>query len=271
MNKTNIEYLDYTWNPIAMRCTPVSEGCANCWHLKRADMLKNNSLIPEYQKNIYAGLLDPELIESRLQDPLKVKKPSRIGVQFMGDLFHKNITRDMFEVIDQIFEVMTAVPQHTFVILTKRPEEMFRWYQLTSVMGGGDYLPNVWLGVTAENQEQADKRIPVLLQIPAAVRFVSVEPMLSGIDLSRLLSIRKSTGLSEWVKDGENNLIDWVICGGESGPGARPMHPDWVRSLRDQAVVAGVPFFMKQMSGRTASERNAIPEDLLIREYPNGK
>jgi len=169
---------------------------------------------------------------------------------------------------------MYVSPEHTFMVLTKRPERMKEYFNtrprdsmkqervlVIDEMGASNYsvslpLRNVWLGVTAENQEQADKRIPVLLQIPAAVRFVSVEPMLGPVDLTELpipyeicnrgFNFNALTDQDDEHFYNDHPKIDWVICGGESGPGARPMHPDWTRSLRDHCQAAGVPFFFKQ-------------------------
>lgn len=164
----------------------------------------------------------------RLDQPLRWKKPRRIFVVSMGDLFHEDVTDKQ---IDGIFERMThpmmGMDHHTYLILTKRPERILAGHQEHFAE-----WPNIWLGVTCENQQAADERIPILLQIPAAVRFVSCEPMLSEIDFSHL----PESGAE----------LDWVICGGESGPGARPMHPDWARSIRDYCQAAGVPFFFKQ-------------------------
>lgn len=246
-----------------------------------ANRLKNNLTLSREERLALGGEGQFILKERELCKPIKVKNPSIIGVQFMGDLFHHDVP-DSF--IDSVFAIMALRPDHTFLILTKRATRMKQyctgtsWQRLSKSAFdmGHEYLlgnfnvnqaleaceqifrlplPNVWLGVTAENQEQADKRIPILLQIPAAVRFVSVEPMLGPVDLRNLkydgdildamageyLSTDGSEAYVPW------NKLDWVICGGESGPRARPMHPDWVRSLRDQCVGAGVPFFFKQM------------------------
>jgi protein gp37 len=203
----------------------------------------------------------------------------------MGDLFHEDVPT-MF-IIDAL-SVMAETSRHTFLLLTKRPERMREimshetvandvWLQTLRGVNAEPSpwpLPNVWLGVTAENQEQADKRIPILLQIPAAVRFVSVEPMLGPVDLRAWLdghgaygpaAFCKHCGIIETTtesnheagdfdviceKCGSSNIyyaaIDWVICGGESGPCARPMHRDWARNLRDQCQAAGTRFFFKQ-------------------------
>ena len=257
MNKTGIEYLDYTWNPIAMRCTPISEGCANCWHLKTAHRMSMNCpSFPLKIREAYAGERGPVIIKERLNDPQKRKKLAQVGVQFMGDLFHDDVP---FPWVDDVFSVFNLCPHHTFIVLTKRPGRMLEWYNQVDILGwgAGDYNTNVWIGVTAENQERADERIPILLQIPAAVRFVSVEPMLGPVDISEYLrcqycgysiSDTKLHGDHRLCKEYivEPNVLDWAICGGETGPGARPMHPDWARSLSDQCQAAGVPFFFKQ-------------------------
>ena len=253
MNKTNIEYLSHSWNPLAMKCAPISEGCANCWHLSLAKRLAKNPMIPEDRQKAYAGG-EPVLIEKELDAPLKLKKPAIIGVQFMGDLFYEKVPG---EFITKVFYAMQQSPQHIFLVLTKRPKRMAEFLYKTPD------LPHIYLGVTCENQRTADERIPILLQIPAATRFISIEPMLSEINL-RLSDYAVSCG-SHSVR---HQFLRWAICGGESGPGARPMRLYWARSIRDQCQSAGVPFFMKQMSGRTVQERHAIPDDLLIREYP---
>jgi protein gp37 len=180
----------------------------------------------------------------------------------MGDLFHSDVPLWMkFEVMD----VALHAKQHTFLILTKRPENMkefFDWYYANAGRTT-EPIKNLWLGVTAENQRRADERIPILLRIPAAVRFVSVEPMLGPVDLTRIGGDWYGNGRINALKGLQNddtyvheyNLrwkakhcgeLDWVICGGETGPGARPMHPEWVRSLVLQCKNAGVPFFFKQ-------------------------
>jgi protein gp37 len=221
---------------------------------------------------------------SRLDQPLRWKKPRRIFVCSMGDLFHEDVKEEW---LAQIFDVMCSAttecgkrhkhepecwtgPPHTFMLLTKRPERM-KWameniWQLAEnfvhpdgplglTLEVGDWPPpQIWLGVTAENQEMADQRIPILLQTPAAKRFVSIEPCLSAMDLKRYLfgAMAKKVLLDAGgsLEGLPSHLIpppslDWVICGGESGPGARPMHPDWARDLRDQCQSAGVPFFFK--------------------------
>jgi protein gp37 len=187
----------------------------------------------------------------------------------MSDLFHEDVP-DIF--IINALAVMAEASQHIFLLLTKRPERMKEimthdtiaadvWLQTSTGVSASPLvwpLPNVWLGVTAENQEYVSKRVPVLLQIPAAARFVSVEPMLGPVDLESIqfdrntqMNILEGCGVSsraggQMIPNAFCEPLNWVICGGESGPGARPMHPDWVRDLRDQCQAAGVPFLFKQ-------------------------
>jgi protein gp37 len=256
MGISKIEWTERTWNPVT-GCTKISEGCQHCYAERMSKRLAGRC---GYDKDTpFRVTLHPD----KLDEPLRWKKPSKIFVCSMGDLFHKDV---YFKWIRSVFEVIGRCPQHTFLILTKRPEFMQviitalvkegdffsdNWHGLTEA---ADYFPNLWLGVTAENQQRADERIPILLQIPAAKRFVSVEPMLGAVDLRNLkydndildalageyLSTDGSEAYVPW------NKLDWSICGGETGPKARPMHPDWVRSLRDQCQEAGTPFFFKQ-------------------------
>lgn len=254
MNKTNIEYLTHTWNPIAMRCDPVSEGCKNCWHLALANRLSKNPLIPEDRQKAYAGG-KPVLVEKKINAPLKLKNPSIIGVQFMGDLFHKDISDWM---LDAVFERICydGISHHVFTVLTKRAERMLEYTSREYIASFINQSPNIVGMVTIENQKQADARIPLLLQTSFARRGISIEPMLSKIDL------KLTGGCHHCIKYGRQYHIthpceqcgyqggklpiDWVIVGGESGSGARPMHSDWVRSIRDQCQKAGVNFFFKQ-------------------------
>ncbi|MGI6129892.1 MAG: phage Gp37/Gp68 family protein [bacterium] len=233
---TQIEWADEVWNPVT-GCSPVSKGCEN---------------------------FRVTLHEDRLYEPLKWKKPRRI-VCSMGDLFHPDVPAGY---ITAIYDVMEHASQHTFIVLTKRPgriisvlyREEGRWHY-----GGGDFLPNVWHLVTAENQEMANKRIPELLMLREysagwRVLGVSVEPMLGPIALNAICAV--VDGFAQRVKtllDG----IDWVICGGETGPNARSMHPDWVRSLRDQCVEAGVPFFFKQWGEWLPDDQ--VKEPLIVK------
>ena len=191
-------------------------------------------------------------LETAIRVPMKRKKPTVYFVGSMTDIFHETVSD---AALDAIFWMMGLCSQHRFIVLTKRPERMREYLVSTDILEWSHFenpLPNVILGVTAENQEQADARIPVLLDTPAAARFVSIEPMLGLVDLTAVMGNRFgeiwNTLDTEWderaCKNG--NSLDWVICGGESGPGARPMHPDWARSIKGQCLRAGVPFFFKQ-------------------------
>lgn len=243
--KTKIEWATHTWNPVT-GCTPISEGCEHCYAARIAKRLAGRCGYPQ-DDPFRPGTFHA----NRLNDPLKIKKSSMIFVCSMGDLFHEDVSE---LIIDEILDVIAACPQHVFIMLTKRPQNIEqKLYASTPKcgcrhLGGGDYMPNVWLGVTAENQARAEERIPILLSIPAAVRFVSVEPMLGPVDLNRAGAIwADMNGSIRPEYQQPCRTIDWVICGGETGPGARPMHPDWARSLRDQCKSASVPFFFKSM------------------------
>jgi len=258
MNKTGIEYLTHTWNPIAMRCSPISEGCRSCWHIA---MCKRHSANPKLSPDIRTARAGgpPILLVDKLDEPKRLRKPAVIGVQFMGDLFHEAVSDDD---ISAVFLRMATFYTHTFMVLTKRPKRMREWI---INCGWEKSWPNIWLGVSVENQKRADERIPILLDTPAAVRFVSCEPILSEIDFSAYppfkTKYRSAVEVGK-VLSGEYG-IHWVIVGAESGPGARPMNPDWARSILTQCKQAGVSFFMKQMS-----KKAPIPRGLMIREWP---
>ena len=228
-DKSRIEWTDATWNPVT-GCTKVSAGCKNCYAER---------LFPR----VYPGrkFTDIQIHHDRLDQPLKWKKPRRVFVNSMSDLFHEDVP---FGFIDEVFMAMAASERHIFQILTKRPERMVDYFASFDDLTRRDVLVNVWLGVSVENQDTLRDRLPLLWQVPAAKKFISCEPLLDAIRC-------------RWSD------IDWVIVGGESGPKARPMDPEWARSIRDQCKEAGVPFFMKQMSGRAP-----IPDDLMIREWP---
>jgi protein gp37 len=280
-DNSKIEWTDASWNPI-VGCSIVSPGCTNCYAMRLAERISrmtegSTGLAGPYGeltkrvngKPVWTGAL--RLIEPRLSDPLRWKRPRMIFVNSMSDLFHEDCPDEW--ILDAL-TVMAIARQHTFQVLTKRAkrmrdfmsnpdllqEIMVNWWSFDGGMRGVDAwpLPNVWLGVSTEDQKRADERIPPLLETPAAVRFVSAEPLLGPLDLqSRFGTVLSQVGdviiddAGEWTfTDTEPPRIlrglDWVIAGGESGPNARPMHPDWARSLRDQCAVAGVPFFFKQ-------------------------
>jgi protein gp37 len=211
------------------------------------------------------------LNEEEIYIPFKWKTPRMVFVCSMGDLFHENVPHEWLK---WVFQVIYENQSNIFVILTKRPERMAKFFSLLAIGNMCSSFPNLWIGVTAENQKQANQRIPILLQIPAAKRFVSIEPMLGPVDLtwiqdSRIHAIdsldnNSITHNNEVIEKG----LDWVICGGESGPKARPMHPDWVRSIRDQCASANVPFFFKQWGEWLPSYDFGERLDELIVDFP---
>ena len=218
---TKIQWCDETWNPVT-GCTPISEGCKNCY-AKRM-----------FERKLWDYDFTPGTFhKDRMEIPLNWKKPRKIFVCSMGDLFHDAVKSRRHWSIFHMIERAGIVNGHTFIILTKRPQNMYDFF---------NFLPkhsnSYWLGVTAENQYQADERIPILLKIPAAVRFVSVEPMLEPVDLS------------PWLDE-----LDWVIAGPETGPGKRPCNSEWIEEIHKTCKDAGVPFFDKR-------------DDYLAREWP---
>ncbi len=254
---TKIEWTDATWNPVT-GCSVVSPGCTNCYAMKLAGgRLRNHPsrvglTEPSKAGPVWTG--EVRLNEEWLDQPLHWREPRRVFVCAHGDLFHEAVPDEW---IDGVFAVMALCPQHTFQVLTKRPERAKDYLSVgaTCIRVGIRHeaerlfgvdpgavtkpLPNVWLGVSVEDQARANGRIPLLLETPVAVRFVSAEPLLGPV------AIFDMDGPVD-VPDGVPSPIHWVIVGGESGPGARPMHPEWARGLRDQCQAVGVPFFFKQ-------------------------
>lgn len=277
---TKIEWTDATWNPIT-GCSVVSPGCTNCYamtlagtrlqhHPSRAGLTKMSKAGP-----VWTG--EVRFNEQWLDQPMRWKRPRMIFVCAHADLFHESVPDEW---IDKVFAVMALAEWHTFQVLTKRPERMRAYFdgrrrdfgRCSDVLGDLEHglsegrhdaavemldlfdimdkpQGNVWLGVSVEDQTRADERVPILLDTPAAVRWVSAEPLLGPV------------GIEQWLHDSDCRLssegvctcseprevgIDWVVAGGESGPGARPMHPDWARSLRDQCLAGLVPFHFKQ-------------------------
>lgn len=242
-NKTKIEWCDATWSPV-VGCSPVSRGCDNCCAARVVHRLASHPKIGQQ----YAGLVDNgrwvgkvRCFADKLSEPLRWRKPRRIFVCPMGDLFHEDVSIDY---IAAVFSVMAVCPQHTFVVLTKQPWHMLRvlrhWEDdgLTLRDGHGCCLPNVWLGVSVDDQKTADERLVYLRDTPAAKRVVSYEPAIGPWNPVRTYAGNMNINTLDWV--------DWVICGGESGPNARPLHPDWAFSVLDQCREAGVPFWFKQ-------------------------
>jgi protein gp37 len=285
-DKTRIEWADATVNAIN-GCSVTSPGCTNCYAMKLAGTrMKTHPSREGLTVETKAGPVwngEVRLHEPALLQPLSWSKPRRIFWNAHGDTFHDAVPDEW---IDRIFAVAALTPQHTHMILTKRSKRMREYFTKVRVCDGVcdsmsivwdvaqnmaiehglldryqptiRVLPNVWLGVSVEDQTRADERIPHLLATPAAVRFLSCEPLLGPVDLHRHDSDEARDWLTgHWfevdtapdgggIAQGTGAKIDWVIAGGESGPGARPMHPDWARSLRDQCAAAGVPFHFKQ-------------------------
>lgn len=273
---SKIEWTDATWNPVT-GCTKVSPGCANCYIERTPPFRIGHRKFDE--KGTTGVVLHPD----RLEQPLKWRKPRRVFVNSLSDLFHESISN---EYLDRIFAVMqlsdshrSRARNHTFQVLTKRPQRAHKYLSdpetsfrisaqickivvgFTPIRGSIDWSPcipwpldNLWLGVSVENQHFADERIPLLLQTPAAVRFISAEPLLGPVDLTDLPvpNVERPFRFNALERHDDEHFynrhaaLDWVIVGGESGPGARPMHPEWARSLRDQCQAAGVKFFFKQ-------------------------
>jgi len=305
---SKIEWTEHTWNVIT-GCTKVSTGCAHCY----AEGVANRF----WGDRPFSGV---QFHSDRLSIPLKRKKPTTYFVNSMSDLFHEKVTDDQ---LDQIFAVMALTPHHTYQILTKRPERMlkyFEWCERRHNSAGKPIsfcrvdaieeataqwshcweikkfpLPNVWLGVSVENQKAAGDRIPLLLQTPAAVRFLSCEPLLEEVDIKSPIvksAAHCGTGLFK-ITDRSylSSPIDWVIAGGESGSNARKCELDWLRSLRDQCQDANIALFVKQLGSnavdgskintfgdrpfktkdRKGGDISEFPVDLQIRQYPRGE
>ncbi len=314
-DKSKIEWTDATWNPVT-GCTKVSEGCRNCY-------IERTPVFRMHGRKFQHGTTGVQLHPGRLDQPLRWKAPRRIFVNSLSDLFHEDVPD---EFIAAVFGVMAACASHTFQILTKRPERMrtwFRWVEskrgdltVALVKKGGAWpkvdeysaesvlcaycardvlepvsrikwapwpLPNVWLGVSIEDQATADERIPLLLQTPAAKRFISAEPLLVPIDFRM-----GGSSVPDYAPHRPLPQIDWLIVGGESGPGSRPCNISWIRSIRDQCKAADVRCFIKQLGSNIApvciengsvKERlflkdrkgcdiDEFPEDLRLREFP---
>lgn len=343
MAETLIEWADRVWN-FLRGCSMVSPGCAHCYAMKQAHRFSGPGMA-------YEGLteLGPDgprwtgkirMVDEKLLEPLSVKRPQKWFVNSMSDLFHEDVP---FSFIDKAFAVMALCSQHTFQILTKRPERMREYFKdgprpmwsywianfllrngqpntaekigkgfdlQADIQAGPNFpLKNVWLGVSVENQKYADERIPILLQTPAAVRFVSYEPALGQIDITRW--VRRSESSIDYAQRvgygriGEKDPLDWIIVGGESGPGARPFNIQWAKDVIAQCKAAGVACFVKQLGTRIRPagswddfiDQNPIvgawtvriaehpatlatkdkkggdwdewPEDLKVREFPN--
>ncbi len=222
-----IEWTDETWNPVT-GCTRVSPGCDNCYMFALYPRLTAMG-VPGYGSSPDQVRLLPE----RLKAPLTWKRPRRVFVNSMSDVFHPRVP---FDFVYEIFSVMEEASRergHVFQVLTKRPGRAVGWWEEYGHYFPEGWPPNVWIGTSVESQKYAP-RLTVLSRLPAPIRFVSAEPLLEAVDLSY------------WLDSG---ALQWVIVGGESGHKARPMDLEWVRDLRDQSTRAGVAFFLKQLGG----------------------
>lgn len=312
---TSIQWTDATWNPI-VGCSIVSPGCTNCYAMKAAWRMSKNPATPQYHgtvdkvngKPVWNGTV--RLVESKLAEPLRRRKPTMWFVNSMSDLFHEDIPDEW---IDRVFAVMALCPQHIFQVLTKRSKRLRDYAtklhdephqetvkRMAAAMPPSPWpsfdeitipLPNVWCGVSAERQKEADERIPDLLATPAAVRFVSAEPLLERIDLVNLAlpgtrrTLDALTGLDSKGVAHFDHGLDQVIVGGESGPSARECDIANVRLIVRQCE-HDTYCFVKQLGAKVYSTDSAgkyrllfddkkggdmseWPEDLRVREYPN--
>jgi len=296
-DKSLIEWTDATWNP-TRGCSLKSAGCRNCYAMRFAyrfsgpgkpyeGLVRMTADGPKWTGKVVAA-------EDKLLEPLGWKRPRFVFVDSMSDLFHKSLPST---VIDDVFAVMAMCPQHTFQVLTKRPDRAKQWAylvrdgletarrvglraldltlqltasgQLPKRAGHGRIdrdgsavpwpLPNVWLGTSIETQDTADERLQPLLDTPAAVRFISAEPLIAQVDFA----------FRNWAYvERDDCRVDWIIVGGESGDGARPMRPDWARLIRDDCQVAGIPFFFKQWGDwARADQSESAPEHRVVIDH----
>jgi protein gp37 len=324
---TSIAWTDRTWNPVR-GCSRVSSGCTRCyaetvaarfsgpglayeglarWHVRGGPIAAEDTKLwaPGEREARWTGKI--RLVPEALDEPLRWRKPQRIFVNSMSDLFHEEVPD---EFIDRVFAVMAIAPRHTFQVLTKRPERMraylagrgrhegiaraafdlvqagrVRGWDWKSFRGGAEMpwpLPNVHLGVSVEDQAAADERIPLLLKTPAVVRFISAEPLLGRVDLHSIelpseynITVTTPGRISALTRDHEDRFysapaaLDWVIVGGESGPKARPTDVAWIRSIVEQCRAASVPCFVKQDSGPRPGNRGRLPDDVwAMKELP---
>jgi protein gp37 len=307
-DNTKIEWADSTLN-YANGCSLASPGCTNCYAMKQAHRFPVRQGLTQQSKGGMVWTSEVRMNDKALQQALAWKRGRKIFWNAHGDLFHENVTDAQ---IDRLFAVCALTPQHTHMILTKRSARMREYMRdrarITADHNGlaliamaaealghdvvpGELrsrwpLPNVWLGVSVEDQQRADERIPDLLATPAAVRFISAEPLLGPVDLTGWLWGRAepcpgcpkdmdcSCGMYPRHMLGEEPDLAWVIVGGESGHKARPMANEWAQSLVDQCQAAGVAAFVKQLSSggsRPIKDIEHFPVDLQVREFPHAR
>lgn len=243
---TKIAWTDETWNPVT-GCSKVSPGCDNCYAER---------IMRRFGHDWQSVQTHPK----RLGIPQGWKRARRIFVCSMGDLFHPRVP---WSFVTAVFDVMAESMWHTFQLLTKRPGRMAYFAEKVWPF---TWPSNVWAGTSVESEKYLP-RLDVLARVPAPVRFVSLEPLLSAVDLKPYFY---HCGCGQEPCQCKGSAIHWVVCGGESGLGARPMHTDWVRAVRDQCQAAGVPLFIKQDSGRKPGQQGRIPDALwALKECPN--
>ena len=234
---SKIEWTDATWNPVR-GCTKVSPGCKNCYAERFAERFRGVNGHP------FEHGFDLRLVPEKLEEPLKWKRPKRIFVNSMSDLFHEGVPLGY---VDEVVHVMLEARWHTFQVLTKRHDRMCQYISHNDLSG----YNHIWWGVSVENRHHGFPRINALRQAPVSCKFLSIEPLLEDLGQLDLAG------------------IGWVIVGGESGHGARAMHIDWVRGIRDQCAAAAVPFFFKQWGGVQKSKNGRLLDDRIWEELPN--
>jgi len=287
MGKTSIEWTDVSWNPVR-GCSRVSRGCEHCYAERIAARFAGKGGRFEGFVQISNGHPQwtgkVQLIEAKLEEPQHWRQPRRVFVNSMSDLFYEDLHHNHRA---KVAVAMQQAPWHTYQILTKRPEVMRDFAQWWCMQNTEPRLPsNWWMGVSVEDQKTADERIPVLLETPAKVRFVSYEPALGPVDVKTYLEFESCGGGHRT----RNTRLNWVIIGGESGPGARPFDLEWARNTVRQCRASSVPVFVKQLGSRPTTdhrtrpegespfvilrdskgggEMSEWPEDLRVREYP---
>lgn len=306
-DNSKIEWTDASWQ-VTRGCARVSPGCERCYAERFAHRFSGKGRV--FEGLTVLGSHGPRwtgevrFAPENLDQPLRWKRPRKIFVNSMSDLFHEDVTNEQ---IAAVFGVMAACRQHTFQVLTKRAERMARWFRWVDRQAGERHplsvpihwaqraledvgklrdtgrafearwpLPNVWLGVSVEDEKRAEDRIPELLDTPAAVRWISAEPILGEVSLwAYLKGETRDRCLGTLGAPSKLPGLDWVVVGGESGPGARPMDLEWARSIISDCREAGVPVFVKQHGSTHACEHSTkggclpcMPEDLRVREWP---
>ena len=292
---SKIQWTNETWNPI-VGCSKISEGCVNCYaeSLAKAPRLQK---FEQYQKvSDWDGTV--EFVESQLYKPLSWKTPKKIFVCSMGDLFHEDVN---FEWIDKIMAIMCHCKHHTFQVLTKRPDRAvfyfndhlpnigLRWFALGENVAvtfkSQTPLPNIWIGVSVENQARANERIPLLYQIPAKVKFLSCEPLLEPLELLSSIPVEIDELIDNEQQIYLNDFVDWVIVGGESGSKARPCYYDWILRVVQDCKALTIPVFVKQLGSNFIHPNESFkhktkfkhskkgdieefPDPLKVRQFP---